>query len=84
MKNNYYKIFALLAVVLISLSSCDLLDSKDDLELTDEMLETRYYHYMNMANRTYNFVPNGFNRIDGNLFASVSDEAQYYTTLSEK
>lgn len=83
MKNNYYKIFTLLAVVLISLSSCDLLDSKDDLELTDEMLETRYYHYMNMANRTYNFVPNGFNRIDGNLFASVSDEAQYYTTLSE-
>ena len=83
MKKNYYMIFALLAVVLLSLSSCDLLDSKDDLELTDEMLETRYYHYRNMGNRTYNFVPNGFSRIDGNLFATVSDEAQYYTTLSD-
>lgn len=83
MKKNYYKIFAFLAVALFPLSSCDLLDSKDDLELTDEMLETRYYHYRNMGNRAYNFVPDGFSRIDGNLFATVSDEAQYYTTLSD-
>ena len=77
MKKNYYKIFAFLAVALFPLSSCDLLDSKDDLELTDEMLETRYYHYRNMGNRAYNFVPDGFSRIDGNLFATGSDEAQY-------
>ena len=82
MKKQYI-ISLITAAILLPLSSCDLLDSKDDLELTDEMLETRYYHYRNMGNRIYNFIPNGFNRIDGNLFATVSDEAQYYTTLSD-
>lgn len=80
---NYYKSLILLTAVMFPLSSCDLLESKDDLELTDAMLETRYYHYRNMGNRTYNFVPDGFSRIDGNLFATASDEAQYYTTLSD-
>ncbi len=83
MKKNYYKIFAFLAVALFPLSSCDLLDSKDDLELTDEMLETRYYHYRNMGIRAYSFIPDGFDRIDDNLFATVTDEAQYYTSLSD-
>lgn len=72
-----------MAAALLSLSSCGLLDSKEDLELTDEMLETRYYHYRNMGIRAYSFLPDGFSRLDGNLFATVSDEAQYYTSLSD-
>lgn len=81
MKKDYLTF--MLFAALLSLTSCGLLDSKEDLELTDGMLQTRYYHYRNMGNRTYNFIPDGFDRIDGNLFASVSDEAQYYTTLSD-
>ncbi len=77
------KSIIILAVFLLCASSCTLLDSKDDLQLTDEMLQTRYYHLFNMGYRTYNCVPDGFSRIDDNLFASVSDEAQYVTTLSK-
>lgn len=80
---NYFKIFTLVAASFLSLSSCGLLDSKEDLELTDEMLETRYYHYRNMGIRAYSFLPDGFSRLDDNLFATVSDEAQYYTSLSD-
>ena len=36
-----------------------------------------------MGYRAYNCVPDGFSRIDNNLFATVSDEAQYVTTLSQ-
>ena len=79
MKKSIY----ILAVFLLCASSCALLDSKDDLQLTDEMLQTRYYHLFNMGYRTYNCVPDGFSRIDDNLFATVSDEAQYVTTLSK-
>lgn len=77
------KSIIILAVFLLCASSCTLLDSKDDLQLTDEMLQTRYYHLFNMGYRTYNCVPDGFSRIDNNLFATVSDEAQYVTTLSK-
>ena len=32
--------------------------------------------------RVYEHIPYGFTAIDGNLFAAVSDEAQYVTTFS--
>lgn len=65
------------------LLSCDALESKEDLYLTGDMLKTRYYHYMNMGYRVYTNVPYGFSEMDGNLFATVSDEAQYVTSISE-
>ena len=81
MKNSILRIIlSLLPAVLFS--GCGLLDSKEDLHLTDEMLKTRYYHLTSWGYRAYNYIPNGFDRIDGNLFATVSDEAQYVTTLS--
>lgn len=66
-----------------AVASCGALETKEDLYLTADMLKTRYYHYMNMGYRVYTNVPYGFGRIDGNLFATVSDEAQYVTTISE-
>ena len=73
----------IIPLALLSLASCSMLDSKDDLYLTDEMLETRYYHLSGWGYRAYSYVQNGFDRIDGNLFATVSDEAQYVSSVSE-
>lgn len=83
MKKFNLSIFRIAALSLVFVQSCGLLDSKEDLNLTDDMLKTRYYHLSGWGYRAYSYVPDGFNRIDGNLFASVSDEAQYYTTYSK-
>ncbi len=63
-------------------AGCDALDTKEDLNLTDEMMETRRYQMFDWGYRVYEQIPYGFTAIDGNLFAAVSDEAAYVTTLS--
>lgn len=73
----------IIPLALLCVASCSMLDSKDDLHLTDEMLETRYYHLSGWGYRAYSYVQDGFDRIDGNLFATVSDEAQYVSSVSE-
>lgn len=72
-------------VVVFSLMmlSCNLLDTKEDLFLTDEMLETSYYQMMDFGYKAYSHLPYGFSAIDNNLFAGVSDEAQYVSSVSE-
>ena len=55
---------------------------KEDLNLTDEMMATRRYQMFDWGYRVYEHIPYGFTAIDGNLFAAVSDEAQYVTTFS--
>ena len=66
----------------LSLAGCDALDTKEDLNLTDEMMATRRYQMFGWGYRVYEHIPYGFTAIDGNLFAAVSDEAQYVTTFS--
>ncbi|WP_430811879.1 MULTISPECIES: RagB/SusD family nutrient uptake outer membrane protein [unclassified Carboxylicivirga] len=68
-------------LALASLVSCEL-DTKDDFFHTDETLHTTYGYLFGFTHRAYTYVPNGFNAIDNNLFAAVSDEAQYVTTTS--
>ena len=63
-------------------AGCNLLETKEDLYLTDEMLATRRYQMFDMGYKAYSNIPYGFSMIDGNLFAAVSDEAQYVTTFS--
>ncbi len=65
-------------------SACDdLLDTKGDIYLTPEMLETQYEQMFSLGYKTYTNVINGFTMIDNNLFAAVSDEAQNVTPVSE-
>lgn len=75
-------LLALLAFCPLLLAGCDALDTKEDLELTDEMMATRRYQMFDWGYRVYDHIPYGFTAIDGNLFAAVSDEAQYVTTFS--
>lgn len=75
--------YIILVLILGSAVACSMLDSKEDLYLTDDMLATRRYQLFNMGNRVYNNVPYGFSRIDDNLFATVSDEAQYVSSVSQ-
>lgn len=75
------RIFCLIGSVALA-HSCDLLMSKEDLNVTEGMMDTRYYQMFDLGYRVYEYVPYGFTKIDGNLFAGVTDEAQYVTTMS--
>lgn len=71
-----------IALATVVLPACDALDTKMDLSMTDEMMDTRYYQMFDWGYRVYEYIPYGFSAIDGNLFAGVTDEAQYVTTVS--
>ena len=71
-----------LALATVLLPACDALDTRMDLSMTDEMMDTRYYQMFDWGYRVYEYIPYGFSAIDGNLFAGVTDEAQYVTTVS--
>lgn len=73
-KNIYSLIYIITFGFLIS--SCDLLDTKIDTLLTDENISTNYKTIWSFGYAPYSFLQNGFNGIDGNLFAAVSDEAE--------
>lgn len=84
MKNNIYKtkIIAWIIPVLVLIAGCEL-DTKVDIYDTREMLDSRFATVRSHGNTAYNyFNDNGFNAIDDNLFAGVSDEAQHVSSLS--
>jgi len=73
-------IFASLLIILFG--GCEL-DTKDDFWHTEETLKTTYGYLFGFAHRPYTYIPNGFKAIDNNLFAAVTDEAQYVTNTSQ-
>ena len=77
--------WAIVAISALSIfSACDdFLDTKGDIYLTPEMLETQYEQMFSLGYKAYTNVVNGFTMIDNNLFAAVSDEAQNVTPGSE-
>lgn len=74
------KILSILFVVSVFTTSCedDFLDTKVDISLTKENLDTNYATIFEFANAPYTYldnVSNGFSALDNNLFAVASDEA---------
>ena len=77
------RIITVLAAVL-SLSACTrFLDTRIDVYDTMDRLETRSSTLNSFAYAFYTPMQNGFNTIDGNLFASASDEAEQAAPTSE-
>ena len=74
-------IFAVSCIALMStLIGCNVLDTKEDIYDTDEQIKTNYQVLYDFGYAAYTRLQNRFDAIDGNLFAAVSDEAEY--TLS--
>lgn len=81
MKAKY--IILTLCAATLSLSSCnDFLDTSLDLNNTSETVATSRSSIWAFANAFYSPVINGYSVIDGNLFASASDEAQQTSASS--
>jgi hypothetical protein len=81
-RKNMMNILWRSALSAMLLTGCEALDTRDDLSETGEMKLSGSGWVEQTGFRAYQYIPNGFTAIDGNLFAAVSDEAQYVTTLS--
>lgn len=81
MKTRYAIILA--AAAMVGFSSCEsFLDTSLDTSNTSETLATNRSSIWAFANAFYSPIINGYSMIDGNLFASASDEAQQTSTAS--
>ena len=81
-RHNIYT--AILAAFVICTSACsDFLDTRIDVFDTMDRLESRYSTLSSFAYAFYTPMQSGFNVIDGNLFASVSDEAEQAAPTSD-
>ena len=63
--------------------SCSFLDTSLDLNSTSETVETNRSTIWSFANAFYSPMMSGYSVIDGNLFASASDEAQQTAPSSD-
>lgn len=83
MKKMKHHILIATALVL-SMSSCgDFLDTSLDTNQTNETLATNRGSIWAFANAFYAPIHYGYSAIDGNVFASASDEAQQASTSSD-
>ncbi len=76
---KYLKIqnISLMCVLVSWLISCNVLDTKEDIYNTDEQIKTNYQVLYDFGYAAYTRLQNRNQTIDGNLFAAVSDEAEY-------
>lgn len=80
---KYIFISGILALSM-SVSGCsDFLETRLDVYNTMDRLQTRYSTLDNFAVAYYTPMQSGFRIIDGNLFASASDEAEQTAAVSE-
>lgn len=79
MKRKYFNIYSsiVLIALLLSTLSCDVLDTKIDVNPTDEQIKTNYNILYDFGYAAYTRLQNRNTAIDQNLFAGVSDEAEY-------
>jgi len=71
------------AALMLAMSSCgDFLDTSLDTNQTNETLATNRGSIWAFANAFYSPIHYGYSAIDGNLFASASDEAQQTSASS--
>jgi len=74
----------LLSALALSVCACsDFLDTRIDVFDTQDRLETRFSTLSSFAYAFYTPMQYGFNVIDGNLFASASDEAEQTAPTSD-
>jgi hypothetical protein len=77
------RIVLISALTLLAVSCSDFLDTRIDVFDTVERLETRPSTLSSFAYAFYTPMQYGFNVIDGNLFASASDEAEQTAPTSD-
>lgn len=81
MKTTYALTIVFLAIIF--LSACKKLDTRQDVLITEQNIASDYTTINGFGYTAYTKVKNGFNVIDNNLFAAVSDEAVQTASSSQ-
>lgn len=81
MKTKYALLIAVAA--LIVLPACKKLDTREDVLLTEKNIASGFSNISGFGFTAYTKVKNGFNVIDNNLFAAVTDEAEQTASSSQ-
>ena len=70
---------ALPGLAVLFLFACEglLPDNKVDLDLTDKNVSQAYANLKNQGMMLYDYLPKGYNRIDGAMLAAATDEADH-------
>lgn len=70
---------ALAGLAVLSMSACESLlpDNKVDLDLTDKNASQAYTNLKSQGMMLYDYLPTGYNRIDGAMLAAATDEADH-------
>ena len=70
---------ALAGLAVLSMSACEglLPDNKVDLDLTDKNASQAYTNLKSQGMMLYDYLPTGYNRIDGAMLAAATDEADH-------
>ncbi|MDR1720643.1 MAG: RagB/SusD family nutrient uptake outer membrane protein [Dysgonamonadaceae bacterium] len=80
MKMNLH--FLIVLCLAIGMAGCEFLDTRTDLNLTQEDIDSDYSKLRNLGYAPYTFLRNGFSVLDGNIAAVISDEAEQTASSS--
>lgn len=83
MKKNYTSFLIITATLILLSCQDDVLDTRIDTQLTEEMIAADYEVLWDFGYASYANVRNGFSSLDNNLFAAATDEAEQTTPSSE-
>lgn len=83
MKKYYLPVLVAAAVLVNTGCEDDVLDTKTDSQLTEAMLGTDYEVLWDFGYASYANVKDGFRRLDQNLFAAATDEAEQTVPSSQ-
>lgn len=77
MKNNKIIILSFFVIALLGWGCTnDFLNTNPNTKLTQSMINTDYSKIWDFGYAPYTYLSNGFNSIDGNISAAISDEAE--------
>ena len=83
MKSKYLQVLIITGALTAVSCADDVLDTKVDTQLTDEMIARDYRVLWDFGYAPYTNLEHGFSRLDNNLFAPATDEAEQTIPISE-
>lgn len=77
-----FHIFIITLLMIISAGCSDVLDTKWDINLTDQMASQRYQSLASYGYASYAQVSNGFTALDNNILDAITDDAEQTKDVS--
>lgn len=81
--NMHSKYYFLAVCLVICITSCEYLNTKVDTGITQENLDSDYSRLQQLGYAPYTYLRHGFNVLDQNIIAAITDEAEQTSPSSQ-